>query len=86
MHPVARLWMSSWCVGGCLGEEGWRPSRGAGQDPRGPCMALQRPLSLASPPWSCDSNKVVSSLRGAARPWNWWSLTGRWVCLGGSES
>lgn len=36
MHPVARLWMSFWRVGGCLGEEGWRPSRGCWAGPQGP--------------------------------------------------
>lgn len=30
-------------------------------------MALQRPLSLGSPPWSRDPDKVVSSLQGTAR-------------------
>lgn len=77
-----------------LGENtGWRPSReGAGAGLQGYLHGSHRGPSHLSfsphpcPPLSPPRQLAVSSLHGAAQPWDSWGLTRKWVCLGGPRS
>lgn len=73
-------------------QAGGQAGKGLGQDSRGTCMALTEapptcpfhPIPARPPP--PPRQLAVSSLHGAAQPWDSWGLTRKWVCLGGPRS